>query len=203
MAVNRLPNIEGGVQPTLFTTKGDIIAASAASNPVRLGVGTDTQILVADSSTSTGLKWATVSSGAIKQIVAATTTTQTAISTTTNTDTTITATITPTSSSSKILVMIDGFYGFSKSTNNAFFGGKFLRDSTTLYDYGAYGMIGLNVVYSGITSMILQGSFSVSYVDSPATTSAITYKLQSRIENGGTITWQGGSAPSTITLIEY
>jgi hypothetical protein len=59
MAVNRLPNIEGGVQPTLFTTKGDIIAASAAANPVRLGVGTDAQILVADSTASTGLKWAT------------------------------------------------------------------------------------------------------------------------------------------------
>jgi hypothetical protein len=62
MAVNRLPNIEGGVQPTLFTTKGDIIAASSASNPVRLGVGTDAQILVADSTASTGLKWATPSS---------------------------------------------------------------------------------------------------------------------------------------------
>ena len=62
MAVNRLPNIEGGVQPTLFTTKGDIIAASSASNPVRLGVGTDAQILVADSTASTGLKWATASS---------------------------------------------------------------------------------------------------------------------------------------------
>ena len=62
MAVNRLPNIEGGVQPTLFTTKGDIIAASAASNPVRLGVGTDAQILVADSTASTGLKWATPAS---------------------------------------------------------------------------------------------------------------------------------------------
>ena len=59
MAVNRLPNIEGGVQPTLFTTKGDIIAASAASNPVRLGVGTDAQILVADSTAATGLKWVT------------------------------------------------------------------------------------------------------------------------------------------------
>ena len=63
MAVNRLPNIEGGVQPTLFTTKGDIIAASAASNPVRLGVGTDAQILVADSAEATGLKWATPSTG--------------------------------------------------------------------------------------------------------------------------------------------
>lgn len=72
MAVNRLPNIEGGVQPTLFTTKGDIIAASAASNPVRLGVGTDAQILVADSTASTGLKWDTPASGGWTSIASGT-----------------------------------------------------------------------------------------------------------------------------------
>jgi hypothetical protein len=63
MTVGRIPLVEGGIQPTLFTTKGDIIAASSASNPVRLGVGTDAQILVADSTASTGLKWATPASG--------------------------------------------------------------------------------------------------------------------------------------------
>ena len=72
MAVNRLPNIEGGVQPTLFTTKGDIIAASAASNPVRLAVGSDAQILVADSTASTGLKWAAASSGAMTLVTSTT-----------------------------------------------------------------------------------------------------------------------------------
>jgi len=55
MTVGRIPLVEGGIQPTLFTTKGDIIAASSASNPVRLVVGTDAQILVADSTASTGL----------------------------------------------------------------------------------------------------------------------------------------------------
>lgn len=77
MATNRLPNIEGGVQPTLFTTKGDIIAASAASNPVRLGVGTDAQILVADSTAATGLKWSTVSTSPTFVGVAATASAQT------------------------------------------------------------------------------------------------------------------------------
>jgi hypothetical protein len=47
------------VPKTLTTTKGDIITATAANTPARLGVGSNDQILVADSSTATGLKWAT------------------------------------------------------------------------------------------------------------------------------------------------
>ena len=56
------------VPKTLTTTKGDIITATAANTPARLGVGTDAQILVADSTASTGLKWATASSGAMTLI---------------------------------------------------------------------------------------------------------------------------------------
>ena len=63
MTISRIPSIEGGIQPTLLTAKGDLISATAASTPQRLAVGSDAQILVADSSTATGLKWATASSG--------------------------------------------------------------------------------------------------------------------------------------------
>jgi hypothetical protein len=63
MTISRIPSVEGGIQPTLLTAKGDLITATAASTVARLGVGTDAQILVADSSTSTGLKWATPASG--------------------------------------------------------------------------------------------------------------------------------------------
>ena len=59
MATTRIPSVEGGIQPTLLTTKGDLISATAASTVARLGVGSDAQILVADSTASTGLKWAT------------------------------------------------------------------------------------------------------------------------------------------------
>jgi len=42
-----------------LTTKGDIYAATAASTPARLGVGTNAQVLTADSTAATGMKWAT------------------------------------------------------------------------------------------------------------------------------------------------
>jgi hypothetical protein len=47
----------GATTKATLTTKGDIYAASAASTPTRLGVGNDGETLVADSSTSTGLRY--------------------------------------------------------------------------------------------------------------------------------------------------
>jgi len=46
------------IQNAIVDAKGDLIAATAADTPARLAVGTDGQILVADSTASTGLKWA-------------------------------------------------------------------------------------------------------------------------------------------------
>jgi len=47
----------GATTKATLTTKGDIYAATAASTPARLGVGTNGQTLVADSTAATGLAW--------------------------------------------------------------------------------------------------------------------------------------------------
>ena len=46
------------IQNSIVDAKGDLIAASANDTPARLAVGNNGETLVADSSTSTGLKWA-------------------------------------------------------------------------------------------------------------------------------------------------
>ncbi len=56
------------IQNAIVDAKGDLIGASAADTPSRLAVGTNNQVLTADSTTATGLKWATPAAGAITLI---------------------------------------------------------------------------------------------------------------------------------------
>ena len=51
------------IQNAIVDAKGDLIAATAADTPARLAVGTNGQVLTADSTASTGLAWATASAG--------------------------------------------------------------------------------------------------------------------------------------------
>ena len=60
---NQLVPLSDAISKGQFTAKGALLSATAASTPGVLAVGTNDQILVADSSTSTGLKWATPASG--------------------------------------------------------------------------------------------------------------------------------------------
>lgn len=61
-----------GIPATIFDAKGDLIAASAADTAARLAVGTNGQVLAANSSTATGLEWQTISSGGYTQIASGT-----------------------------------------------------------------------------------------------------------------------------------
>ena len=57
--------ITGAVQSSTATTKGDLLVATAASTLTREAVGTDGQVLMADSTQTTGVKWASVNAGTV------------------------------------------------------------------------------------------------------------------------------------------
>jgi hypothetical protein len=46
------------IQNAIVDAKGDLISATAADTPARLAVGTNGQVLTADSTAATGIKWA-------------------------------------------------------------------------------------------------------------------------------------------------
>tara|TARA_R110002126_G_scaffold34203_1_gene106193 strand:+ start:240 stop:1055 length:816 start_codon:yes stop_codon:yes gene_type:complete len=190
-----------------MTTTGDTIYSSSGSTPARLGIGSTGQVLTV----AAGIpSWATPAGGGGKvlQVVSATTTTSTNIASTSLTDTTITATITPTLATSKILVIASVQSRILRNDLNAAAGLILLRGATTVADYNNGGLSWLfpDTRTSGSATQIsLVVSGAVNYLDSPATTSATTYKMQARMEqttNSGSITFQYGSAPSTITLME-
>lgn len=57
------PNDADAIQNTIVDAKGDLISATAADTPARLAVGANGEVLTADSTTATGLKWAAAPSG--------------------------------------------------------------------------------------------------------------------------------------------
>lgn len=106
-------NLDGTavIAPTIVDAKGDLISATAADTPARLAVGTNGQVLTADSTTATGLKWATAASGSPASATGSSSGTSSTTSTS-YTDTTAAATLT---TGTKALVII----GSQESNNNS------------------------------------------------------------------------------------
>ena len=142
--------------------------------------------------------------GKLLQVVTATTSTEHTNSSTTFADTGLTANITPSATSSKILILIS--QSFSLAATGTDVGGsiRLLRDSTTI-DTGVSGS-SPNKFYNflaGITSSQFLTHYSLNLLDSPNTTSSVTYKTQDAHFYGGhTIKTQASSYPSYITLLE-
>jgi len=195
---------------TEITAKGDLIVGTGNAAFDNLPAGTNGHVLTADSTVSpTGLKWAAPAGGGkVLQVIQASTSTATTIASTTYTDTTLSATITPTSATSKILVQVVQISLTKRNTNDtAGLGIRILRDSTSIFEPAPSkyesSYLGLNA--GAATSMEMIVSVPLIYLDSPASTSALTYKTQGAVfttNNSGSSTFQTNASISTITLLE-
>ena len=189
---------------TEITAAGDIIVGTGSGTFDNLPIGTTGQVLTADTTVSPyKVKWATPAGGGGKvlQVVNATYSTQANNSTNTYADTGLSATITPTSSTSKILVFANQG-GLKKSADNS------QNAVSVRLMRGATQIVGDYAGFAGYTNTLLLlypgSAASVTYLDSPATTSATTYKTQ--FKNGGAnaaeVSVQQGDTVSQITLME-
>lgn len=158
---------------TTFDAKGDLVVGTGADTFAKLTVGTNGHTLVADSTETTGVKWAAPAGGGkVLQVVQATATNTTSNSTSTYADATgLAVTITPTLNTSKVLVMfVHQIYMSGADTSNSL-NLRILRGATAIHFYGTeLGRVTI------LNSKQLQAT--AIYLDSPATTSATTYKVQ-------------------------
>ena len=175
---------------------GVFTIASPNSNTNRTLTLPDNTGTILTSATTTGFP-----AGSVIQVVNATYGTQ--VSTTSGAAWTdvFSASITPTSSSSKILVLCSA-NGCHKSAADTNLGLRVIRGTSTI----VIKIDGL-IPYTG-SAVFASATASTSYLDSPATTSAITYKLQfiNMLATGtvyvNTYSGNAGDSVSTLTLME-
>jgi len=195
LSATNMNDLSGTVNLINPSAKGDLYAGSAANTYTKLAVGTNNQVLTADSSTATGLKWATASSGGkFAQIVQATTTSQATITSTSYVTTNFTATITPTATSSKVLIQATiPFWGPGSGVSIYF---TIFRGTVA----SGTDLSPTNVLLWGIPAQNQTGA--LLYLDSPSTTSAQVYTIAARVGSGtGYFTNTGSNAVLTLTEV--
>ena len=107
-------------------------------------------------------------------------------------DTGLSASITPSSTSNKILILVDQHVFWSANGLTI----RILRDTTSIFEQPvAY------TFHDGDASNNRQ-FYTLQYLDSPSSTSALTFKTQCKLHSSGTIQTQESSNKSRITLME-
>ena len=133
-------------------------------------------------------------SGSIIQTVNATFSTEVSSSSSTFTDTGLSASITPLFSTSSILVIANIQGGKNGSTGLDL---RVLSGATSIVQFAK------NAGYTGASDYNIIGSVSCGYLDTPATTSATTYKIQMASNaNASLARINDNTQTSTLTLME-
>jgi hypothetical protein len=190
---------------TTITTNGDLIYGTGSGTYTRRGIGSTGNVLTVSGGVPV---WAAPAGGGkVLQVVQAEYSTGTTIASTTFTDTGLTASITPSASNSKVLVLVSqpAYIGYSTGSSVGA-SAQIVRGATAVFVQGAgKDSLYFTIQVSGQSDLQLGQNISMIYLDSPATTSATTYKTQAAVSStasGRNITAQYNSSKSTITLIE-
>jgi hypothetical protein len=134
--------------------------------------------------------------GTVKQIVSSTLTTSVTFSSATMTDTGLTVTLTPTNSSSKFLIIALGIMGGTTGATSLAL--NIVRNGTAI-DISTASTTA-NFTSVAVSPNALHSSpFAIEYLDSPATASAITYKIQAQNQSGYTMYLNRNAALNTTS----
>ena len=186
-------------------TDGNIISYDASGNPVAVATGSAGQVL-----TSAGAgappTFAAAGGGKVLQVLNATDGTQRSTTSTSYVtgSNTLSIDITPSATSSKILVLAACSMYSNKSSGH---GGYFTiyRDSTNLITGNSNdGMGTVGFYIPGQSSGYIFNTSAMQVLDSPNTTSQVTYQVYFKMESGhsGEIRLNGQGMDSSITCLE-
>lgn len=149
-----------------------------------------------------GSAWQAVSAGGggkVLQVVQSVYSTDSSTTSTSYVDTGLSATITPSAATSKVLAIVSlsmasneiGAVVFAQAHANL------VRTSTQIYEPSAF------ILYVPASNGIGLGVYvSYTYLDSPNTTSATTYKVQYKTVSGCEAVISDGNTDSSLTLME-
>ncbi len=182
---------------TIQDTSGNNII-NESSDTITIGASGDTTNIVGTLQNN----GSALVTGKILQVVSAVSTTGVTVTGSTFTDSGLSAAITPSSSSNKIFVLINQQFGIITSSAEAGAGYKLLRDSSVIY--GGVQNYQLYIESTGNSAGVsIYAPFNLNYLDSPSSTSSLTYKTQIRqYQSGDTIKTQPDNMQSSITLME-
>jgi hypothetical protein len=124
-------NASAGIAKSIVDAKGDLIAATAADTVDRLAVGTDGQLLVADSTAATGLAWASAGSS-IPANAGATVATAQTTSSATYTDLATSGPAVTVTTGTKALVIVSSAMRDTGGTNNTGYMSYAVSGATTV-----------------------------------------------------------------------
>ena len=174
-------------------TDGNLITYDASGDPAYVTTGTSGQVLTSGGTGVAPTFQAAAGGGKVLQVVQGYTSTTAGTTGTTYVDSNLTATITPTLATSKVLVVVHQSACYTNVIGDAIHL-NLMKDTTQLVEW---------CKYYGQTSTQINTTNSLSYLDSPSTTSATTYKTQLKKSiGGGAGGAQANSTYSTITLME-
>ena len=196
------------INPTIVDAKGDIVAATAADTVARLAVGANDTVLTADSSTATGLKWATPAGGGGWTSLASGSLSGSAL------------TLTSISQSYKNLRLIIRDAQFSNSTepgirmngvtSNAYSRVAIMNDNNTGI---VSGQGATNQIYTTYNTPLTNSSYGIWVIDFPDYSNTLTQKvvtcqaryISAAAGNAAENCWAVGSLNSTsaITQIDF
>jgi hypothetical protein len=177
-SIIKVDDVQDAAGNNIIREAGDTITIGASGDTISIPSGAT----IANSGTATGFG----GSGRILQVETINVDATTTVNSTSLVDTSLTDTITPAATGSKILLM----YGWESKLNNEEGYGTAIKraisgGSTTVvaeqeqYNYWLQGASGIELRWFPM----------ICYVDSPSTTSEITYTIQVKGNNTNTIEW--------------